>query len=87
MADSTVSDTLDRIDTLHKKLAQLEAMLHMTFGTAGDTFRAMSDSLQDNYLWACSTLTGECNALAEGLSPARVEWDAAGVGTKAAGNE
>lgn len=86
MANSTVSDTLDRIDTLHKKLAQLDAMLNMTYGNAGDTFRGMSESLQDNYLWACSNLAGECNALAEGLSPSHVEWEAAGVGAKAVGH-
>lgn len=68
MADSTVNDTLDRLDSLQRKLAQLDAMLHMAYGHAGDTFRGMNDDLQDKYIWACSTLVGECSQLADGLS-------------------
>lgn len=68
MANSTVSDTLDRLDSLQKKLAQLDAMLHMAYGHAGETFRGMNDDLQDKYIWACSTLAGECSELANVLS-------------------
>lgn len=60
MADSTVNDTLDRFDSLQQKLAQLDAMLNMSYGCAGEAFRNMNDALQDNYLWACSTLATEC---------------------------
>lgn len=35
MADSTVNDTLDRFDLLQQKLAQLDAMLNMSYGCAG----------------------------------------------------
>lgn len=68
MAESTVSDTLDRLDSLQQKLAQLDAMLHMAYGNAGEAFRGMNDDLQDKYIWACSTLAGECHQLADGLS-------------------
>lgn len=73
MAVQTVSDTLDCIDSLNQKLAQLNAMLTMSYGEAGDAFRTMNGSLQDNFLWACSTLASECKELALGLSPASVD--------------
>lgn len=75
MAEKTVSDTLDSLDTLQQKLAQLDAMLAMSYGSAGETFRNMNDSLQDNYLWACSAIAGECRELADGLSLARFEGE------------
>lgn len=73
MADSTVNDTLDRFDLLQQKLAQLDAMLNMSYGCAGEAFRNMNDALQDNYLWACSTLATECVDLVCGISPANVD--------------
>ena len=72
MADLTVNDTIDRLDSLQQKLAQLEAMLMMSYGCAGETFRCMNDVLQDNYLWACSNLASECKDLVFGLSSASV---------------
>lgn len=75
MADLTVNDTLDRLDALQQKLAQLDAMLHMAYGNAGETFRGMNDDLQDKYIWTCSTLAGECSELADGLSLADFKTD------------
>lgn len=68
MADLTVNDTLDRLDSLQQKLAHLDAMLLMTYGQAGETFRGMRDDVQDNFLWSCSVLASECHQLADGLS-------------------
>lgn len=81
MAEQTVPDTLDRLDSLNQKLAQLDAMLAMSYGTAGDSFRSMNESLQDNYLWACSTLARECKELACSLSPANVDSETSCAGS------
>ena len=40
------------IEAAATALAQAAAMVHMTFGNAGETFRNMNDDLQENYLWA-----------------------------------
>lgn len=82
MADSTVNDTLDRFDSLQQKLAQLDAMLNMSYGCAGEAFRNMNDALQDNYLWACSTLATECVDLVCGLSLASVDSEGGCDGKK-----
>jgi len=50
-------------DTLLKKIAQLEALLHGTYGEAQEGFNSMADELRDNYLWACADLAGECKEL------------------------
>ncbi len=69
MAKAIVSgNVIDRLDDLDQKLAQLEAILAMTHGDAGESFRNMSDDLQDNFLWTCRTLASDCKELAFGLS-------------------
>jgi len=60
----------DGIETLHTKLMHLRALLMVTYGGGGESFRTYSDGIQDAYLWACADLAGECvnrlNALREG---------------------
>jgi|LakMenEpi03Aug12_release.lakeMendotaPanAssembly.Ray.scaffolds.fasta_scaffold634776_1 hypothetical protein len=60
----------DGIETLHTKLTHLRALLLVTYGAGGDTFRTYSDDIQDTYLWACADMADECvnrlNALREG---------------------
>ncbi len=69
MAKAIVSGNVtDRLDKLHQKLAQLEAVLAMSYGDAGESFRNMNDDLQDNYLWSCGTLATECKELALSLT-------------------
>lgn len=60
----------DGIETLHTKLTHLRALLMVTYGGGGESFRTYSDNIQDEYLWACADLAGECvnrlNALRKG---------------------
>jgi hypothetical protein len=69
MAKSIVhGNETERLDVLTQKLAQLEAVLAMSYGDAGESFRNMNDDLQDNYLWSCGTLARECKELALSLA-------------------
>lgn len=54
----------DRIDELAQKLS---AMLEMTSGEPGETFRRMSDDIQVNYLWACADMSRELRDLVLGV--------------------
>ena len=58
----------EECDTLTKKLAQLQAMLLMTYGEARESFSYMNDALQDNFLWACSDMADECLTLSRTVS-------------------
>lgn len=60
----------DRYDRLTQKLAQLRAMLLMTYGNAGADFRNMADNHQDDYLWGCFDLAQEAADLADAIAPA-----------------
>ena len=62
-----VSDT-DLRSLIGARMTQLDAMLVMTFGECGESLRAMSGSLQDNYMWACSSMLDEIRALLEQTS-------------------
>ena len=86
MADLNVNDTTDRFDLLQEKLAQLDALLKMSFGSGGEAFRGMSHALQDNYLWACSTLAGECVGLVCGFSPPNFDHGASFAEQQGAGH-
>lgn len=55
-----VGDALETIDT---KLAQLQALLMMTFGEAQDSFDSMNDTLRGNFMWACHNLVEDCQSL------------------------
>jgi hypothetical protein len=70
MADENVndSDVCEAYDALTAKLSKLQAMLYMTYGNATETFNAMSDTLRENYMWACAGLIDECVELAPKLS-------------------
>jgi hypothetical protein len=66
MINPTTTPPEASFDELHpdwaltNKLSQLRAMLLMTYGEARETFTNMSDTTQDNYLWACADLAGYC---------------------------
>ena len=71
MAADNVNDEQagDAFDTLTAKLAQLQAMLQMTYGEARETFDCMNDQLRDNYLWACSELVNDCIESTQKFAP------------------
>lgn len=69
MATDTVKqDVRDECNHLTRKLAQLKAMLFMTYGDAEESFSGMSDELRDNFMWACSDMADECHTLSETIS-------------------
>lgn len=43
---------IDRLDCLSEAIAKAQAMIFMTFGESGGSFRRMSRETQDNFLWA-----------------------------------
>lgn len=65
MAIDTVNqnDAQANYDILAKKLAQLHAMLMMTYGEALETLESMNETLRDNYLSACSDMAEDCGKL------------------------
>lgn len=62
---------LDIVDQIHARQTQLDAMLAMTFGEAGELFREMSDTRQDLYLGACASAADEIRQLTELLREAQ----------------
>ena len=60
--ENAASDVQELLDM---KLAHLDALLMMTWGVGGEAFRKQGVTVQDNYLWACSALAGECGRLSE----------------------
>jgi len=50
-------------DQIASRIQQLEAMLAMTFGESGESFRNMNDDLQDSFLWSCSSAITEIRQL------------------------
>lgn len=54
---------VDVQDILDMKLLHLEAMLTITCGCGGKSFRSWSAEVQDDYMSACTTLAGECRRL------------------------
>ena len=71
MADENVSEeqATDAFDMLTAKLAQLQSMLHMTYGNAHDAFESMDGKLRENYLWACTDMVNECIGLTHKFVP------------------
>lgn len=51
MADNTLSH--DAFDRANEAALKLRAMLAVTYGSHGDSFRNMADDLQDSFMWAC----------------------------------
>lgn len=43
---------IDQLDALNEAIAKAQAMVYMTYGESGDSFRRMSRETQDNFLWA-----------------------------------
>lgn len=66
--DTVKQDVRDECNNLTRKLAQLKAMLSMTYGDAEETFSGMNDDLRDSFMWACSDMADECHALSETIS-------------------
>ncbi len=50
---------LDAFDTLSAAVTKARALSMMTYGNAGESFRDISDALQDEYLWALGDLLGD----------------------------
>jgi hypothetical protein len=69
--------TREQYERLSSKLIQLKALLTMTHGNAGETFNDMSDEMRDNYLWACASMAGDCEELAEAIGPRLYHLEAA----------
>lgn len=69
MATETLNQTAAH-DNLTAKLAQLKALLSMTFGGAMDAFNGLTDAVRDDYLSACSDLADDCMSLAAAIAPA-----------------
>lgn len=67
------TDARDTHTSLTAKLAQLQALLMMTFGEARESIDNMNEKLRDNYFWACSDMANDCLKLADDLSPAIYE--------------
>ncbi len=62
----------DIVDQLAARQSPLEALLAMTHGEAGEAFRAMSDALQDGFMWACSMIAREVRGLTDALEERQV---------------
>ena len=50
-------------DQINCRMAQLKAMLAMTYGEPGETFRNINDDLQDNFMWSCAMAIKEIRQL------------------------
>lgn len=51
------------------RLAHLEAMLSAVYGESGQAFRQdLTESVQDNYMWACYTTVSEIRQLFEAMT-------------------
>jgi hypothetical protein len=67
------ADALALTDQLTARQAQLQALLAMTHGNAGDVFRRMDADCQENYLWACAMIAREVGELMEAIHTRRSE--------------
>lgn len=70
MAERISKAVLALEGALTKKLIHLDAMLAMTWGEQGESFRCLNDEIQGNFMWACSEAARECRHLADQLSDA-----------------
>jgi hypothetical protein len=55
-------DDFDRLSAVSK---QLSALLHMTFGEGGASFRNHSEDIQDSFMWACGDMADELAKLVD----------------------
>ena len=64
-----VGDADDMASQISARLAQLEAMLSAVYGESGQAFRQdLTESVQDNYMWACYTTVSEIRQLFEAMT-------------------
>jgi len=63
-ASATADDIYNQITA---RQSQLTALLSMTCGEQGTTFRMLSDDLQDAFLWACNMIASEIQELTPAL--------------------
>lgn len=70
---ASTADALALTDQLTARQAQLQALLAMTHGNAGDVFRRMDADGQENYLWACAMIAREIRELMEAIHARRRE--------------
>jgi hypothetical protein len=47
---------VDRIARLSAKVA---ALIEATYGSSGESFRELNETMQDNYMWTVADLAGE----------------------------
>lgn len=64
-------DTSELVDRATMKASHLVAMLEITYGGGAEGFQALSTPLQDEYLWACSTVARELRATIRELTTQR----------------
>lgn len=65
IGEGVSATTLD--DLIQTKFVQLEAAVHMTFASSGESFRGFNDSIQDNFMWLISDKVTELKALYEAM--------------------
>ncbi|MGF6781115.1 hypothetical protein [Paraburkholderia sp. GAS334] len=70
---------LDRKDRIDKIVQKLSAMLAVTCGESGESFRNLNDTIQNNYMWARADMACELQDLMLGTSEANQEAEAAHV--------
>ncbi len=56
--------SVDVRELLEVRLMHLEAMLVMTWGVGGETFRKQSAAVQDGFSGSCHAIVEECRELA-----------------------
>lgn len=61
IAESTTRADLENLLTI--RLAHLDALMVMTYGTEEGGFNSYGDKIKDDYLWACSNMARECREL------------------------
>ena len=64
---------LDRDDSINAIALKLSAMLALTSGEPGETFRRLSDDIQGNYMWACADMARELMDLVLGADAEKLE--------------
>lgn len=66
-------NNLDHTDRIHQLAQKLSAMLTLTTGEPGETFRMMSHDIQNDYLWACADMACELRDLVLGTAEEKLE--------------
>lgn len=61
----------DLAELLASCLGHLDAMLHATYGEAGEAHRLANDELQESFMWACAMKARECRELFQQIEARR----------------